>query len=152
MIFNNEPMRKALEQAFNAFSLGEVPVGAVIVERASKEIIALGYNIVEESNNATKHAELVAIERACNILRNKNLKPYDMYVTLEPCSMCAAAISYSRIGRLFYGAVDPKQGAVESNFRYFTQSACLHRPEIYSGILAEESSALLREFFQNLRI
>jgi cytosine deaminase len=94
---------------------------------------------------------MIAIEAACKLLKSKNLSNYDLYVTLEPCTMCAAAISYARIGRLFYGAYDTKQGAVENGVRFFTQESCMHRPEIYDNIMAEESSNVLKRFFETLR-
>lgn len=151
MTFDNEHMRQAIENALIAQSKEEVPVGAVVVMRESDEIISKGYNLVEEENNPTRHAEMVAIEKACRILKTKNLSNCDLYVTLEPCAMCAAATSFAKIGRLFYGASDKKQGAVENGARFFTQDTCLHRPEIYNGILAEESANLLRDFFGTLR-
>lgn len=151
MSFDNQYMRQALENALFAGAADEVPVGAIIVVRDSGEVIAKSYNKVEEENNPLRHAEMIAIEAACKRLKSKNLSSCDMYVTLEPCAMCAAAISYARIGRLFYGAADEKQGAVENGPRFFTQSTCLHRPEIYDGIMAEESANLMRNFFSNLR-
>ena len=144
-------MRTALENALYAQLDGEVPVGAVVVLRATSEIIATAYNKVEGGCNPTLHAEMLAIDAACKVLQHKNLSECDMYVTLEPCLMCAAAISYARIGRLFYGASDPKQGGVEHGPRFFTLDTCMHKPEIYDGIMAEESSQVLRAFFENLR-
>jgi cytosine deaminase len=151
MNFDNQHMRSALENALYAQVNKEVPVGAVIVMRDTDKIISTGYNRVETDANPTKHAEMIAIEAACKVLQSKNLSECDLYVTLEPCAMCAAAISYSRIGRLFYGASDPKQGAVESGGRFFTQDTCMHRPEIYDGIMSEEARSLMKVFFENLR-
>lgn len=151
MNFDKNNMKVALENALYAQVSGEVPVGAVIVERSSGQIISAGYNQVEVDNNPLKHAEIVAIDNACKILRSKNLSECDLYVTLEPCAMCSAAISYARIGRLFYGAADSKQGAVENGVRFFTQSTCMHRPEVYDGIMAVESRELIRAFFEHLR-
>lgn len=151
MNFNNQHMKQALENALFAGAAEEVPVGAVIVIRDSGEVLAAAYNKVEAENNPLRHAEIVAIEEACKKLKSKNLSNCDMYVTLEPCAMCAAAVSFARIGRLFYGASDEKQGAVENGPRFFTQSTCLHRPEIYDGIMAEESANLMKNFFGNLR-
>lgn len=144
-------MKRALEQAQIAFDKNEVPVGAVIIDRLHNKIIAGSYNKCEEANNALCHAEINAINEVCKSISSKNLSNYDIYVTLEPCAMCAAAIAHSRLKRLFYGASDPKHGAVESNLRYFNSKACFHRPEIYSGILAEDSSLLMREFFKKMR-
>jgi len=151
MNFNNQHMRVALENALYAQISGEIPVGAVITMRSTGQIIASGYNQVENCENPTMHAEMIVIEAACKVLQNKNLSECDIYVTLEPCAMCAAAISYSRIGRLFYGASDPKQGGVEHGPRFFTQETCMHKPEVYTGIMAEESSQILKAFFENLR-
>jgi len=151
MNFENKNMRHALENALHAKSSGEVPVGAVIVNRESGKTIATGHNLVEEFQNPLKHAEIVAIENACRLLKSKNLTNCDIYVTLEPCAMCAAAISFARIGRLFYGASDTKQGAVEHGPRFFTQGTCLHRPEIYNGIMADESADMMKTFFENIR-
>lgn len=149
--FDKQHMISALEHALYAHVSGEVPVGAVIVQRNSGQIISSGYNQVETDNNVLRHAEVIAIEMACKELKTKNLSECDLYVTLEPCTMCAAAISYSRIGRLFYGASDIKQGAVENGVRFFTQPTCFHRPEVYNGIMAEESGELIRTFFERLR-
>ncbi|AFC71715.1 cytosine deaminase [Rickettsia rhipicephali str. 3-7-female6-CWPP] len=149
--FNNFFMEQALKQAKIAFDKNEVPVGAVIVDRLNQKIIASTHNNTEAKNNALYHAEIIAINEACNLISSKNLNDYDVYVTLEPCAMCAAAIAHSRLKRLFYGASDFKHGAVESNLRYFNSSACFHRPEIYSGILAEDSGLLMKEFFKRIR-
>ncbi|MES2215007.1 MAG: nucleoside deaminase [Pseudomonadota bacterium] len=151
MTFDDECMRQALEQAMNAAAHNEVPVGAVIVNRLDREIIARAYNKVETENNAIAHAEILAINTACRMLNTKNLAECDLYVTLEPCAMCSAAISHSRIGRVFYGASDPKMGAVENGVRFFTNHTCHHRPEIYVGMMAEESEVLLKNFFKGLR-
>ncbi|MGI4753310.1 MAG: nucleoside deaminase [Janthinobacterium lividum] len=151
MNFDNFFMQEALKQAEIAFSKNEVPVGAVIVDRENQRIISKNYNNTEEKNNALYHAEIIAINEACRIISSKNLSDYDIYVTLEPCAMCAAAIAHSRLKRLFYGASDSKHGAVESNLRYFDSKACFHRPEIYSGIFAEDSALLMKEFFKKIR-
>ncbi len=151
MNFDNQHMRSALEQALYAQASGEIPVGAVIVMRATGQIVSSGYNLVETDENPTRHAEIIAIEAACRMLQNKNLNECDLYVTLEPCAMCAGAISHARVGRLFYGASDPKQGAVEHGPRFFTQETCMHRPEVYDGIMAEESGQIIRAFFEHLR-
>lgn len=151
MNFDNKHMRRALENALFAQAGGEVPIGAVIVKRDSDEVVTTGYNKVESDNNPLRHAEMVAIESACKLLKTKNLSDCDMYVTLEPCAMCAAAASFARLGRIFYGAADEKGGAIENGPRFFTQATCMHRPEVYEGIMAEESRNLIKNFFGNLR-
>ncbi len=147
----NQFMLIALEEAKKALIASEVPVGAVIVHRDDGKVIALSHNQVENLQNPTMHAEMLVINAACELLKVKNLSEYDLYVTLEPCAMCACAISHARIGRLFYGASEPKTGAVENGVRFFTSKNCHHRPEIYPGIMAEESKGLLQDFFKNLR-
>lgn len=144
-------MALALEEAKLARDNDEVPVGAVIVHRASGEVIAHAHNKVETSSNPTFHAEMIAISNACKIVGSKNLIDYDLYVTLEPCAMCACAISHARIGRLIYGASEPKTGAVENGVRFFTSNICHHRPEIYPGIMDDHSKELLQNFFKKLR-
>lgn len=151
MTFNNDFMRQALEQALYASAIYEVPVGAVIVNRATNDIIVRTHNMVEHDNNPLHHAEILAINQACKILHTKNLSDYDIYITLEPCTMCAAALAHAKIGRIFYGASDIKSGAIENGVRFFTNSTCHHHPDIYIGILAEESEGLLKEFFVKLR-
>lgn len=146
-----EFMALALEEAKLAALNDEVPVGAVIVHRASKKVITGAHNKVEAAQNPTFHAEMIAINEVCRMLKSKNLADYDLYVTLEPCTMCAAAISHARIGRLIYGIDEPKTGAVENGVRFFTAENCHHRPEIYPGIMAEESKELLKNFFKKLR-
>ncbi|MFY9589194.1 nucleoside deaminase [Rickettsia endosymbiont of Halotydeus destructor] len=144
-------MLQALEQASCAFEKNEIPVGAVIVNRLNQKIIAIAHNITEEQNNALFHAEIIAINKACRILSSKNLVDHDIYVTLEPCAMCASAIAHARLSRLFYGATDSKHGAVESNLRFFNNKACFYRPEIYGNILALESKILMTSFFKKIR-
>ena len=151
VIFTNQYMEEALQQAECAMYMNEVPVGAVIVNRFDNFIIAKAYNQVEMKKNATLHAEIVAISVAAQKVQAKNLNSCDIYITLEPCAMCAAALSYSRIGRIFYAASDPKQGAVEHGIRFFSQESCFYKPEVYNGILAVESSELLKKFFTSLR-
>ncbi|MCC8369360.1 MAG: nucleoside deaminase [Rickettsia endosymbiont of Oxypoda opaca] len=151
MRLNNFFMQEALKQARLAFGKNEIPVGAVIVDRVNQKIIAVAHNITEEKNNALFHAEIIAINKACRILGSKNLIGHDIYVTLEPCAMCAGAIAHSRLSRLFYGTNDPKQGAIESNLRFFNSKACFHRPEIYGDILALESKILMKSFFKKIR-
>jgi tRNA(Arg) A34 adenosine deaminase TadA len=149
--FNNHFMQLALSEAQLAFDQGEVPVGCVIVDPVRGAVIASAHNLCEQEKNANLHAEILAINEACKILDSKNLSDLDLYVTLEPCTMCASAIANSRIGRIYYGAADEKQGAVENGVRFFTSDSCFHRPEIYSGIKSQESEDLLKEFFKSIR-
>ena len=140
-----EPMRRALDLAHIAAEWGEVPVGAVIVKGGA--IIAEGHNRPRESHDPTAHAEIVAIRAAAAKLGNERLDGCDLYVTLEPCAMCAGAIAHARIARLYYGADDPKGGAIVHGPRTFTQPTIHHRPEVYDGIGEGEAAALLRDFF-----
>lgn len=138
-------MDVALKEARAAGARGEVPVGAVIV--GPEGVIAQAGNRTREMNDPTAHAEMLAIRAACAALGQERLTGYDLYVTLEPCPMCAAAISHARIARLYYGAADPKSGGVAQGPRVFSHPQCHHVPEIYDGIDAQTSEALLREFF-----
>ena len=143
-------MSKALVQARAAANRGEVPVGAVIVDGAGK-VIALAGNRTRELSDPTAHAEVLAIRAACSALGAERLTGCDLYVTLEPCPMCAAAISNARIGRLYYGASDPKSGGVEQGPRVFSHAQCHHAPEVYDGIDGVASQKLLRDFFKGRR-
>ncbi len=145
----SEFMDLAMDQARAAAGRGEVPVGALVVRDG--EVLAAEGNRTIERADPTAHAEILAIRAACYKLGNERLIGCDLYVTLEPCPMCAAAISFARIRRLYYGAHDPKSGAVESGVRLFADPTCHHAPETYCGLQAEESSALLREFFASRR-
>ena len=138
-------MELAFEEAYAAADAGEVPIGCVIV--CDGDLIAQAGNRTLAERDPTAHAEMVAIRRAAEALGSERLVDCDLYVTLEPCTMCAAAISFARIRRLYYGAADPKGGAVESGVRYFSAATCLHRPEVYGGLGETESAALLRQFF-----
>ena len=140
------PMELALEQAGRAEARGEVPVGAVLVD-ASGAVLAAAGNEVEARHDPTAHAELLVIRAAAAQRQAPRLEDCDLYVTLEPCAMCAAAISFARIRRLYYGAYDPKGGAVEHGPRFFTQPTCHHAPEIYGGIDEQRAAALLKDFF-----
>jgi tRNA(adenine34) deaminase len=142
-------MELALDQARAARAAGEVPVGCAIV-RDGKAIAAAGNRTVTE-HDPTAHAEIVAIRAAARALGSERLADCDLYVTLEPCAMCAAAISFARIRRLYFGAPDPKGGAVEHGVRFFQSRTCHHRPEVYGGINESEAAALLREFFEARR-
>jgi tRNA(adenine34) deaminase len=146
----NPFMQLALEQAQKAASVGEVPVGAVVVGPEGK-VIASAHNLVETNQDPTAHAELLVLRSACEILKSPRLIDCDLYVTLEPCAMCAQAIAFARIRRLYFGASDPKGGGVEHGARIFSQPTCHHRPEVYGGIGEAESAFLLKNFFQTLR-
>jgi tRNA(Arg) A34 adenosine deaminase TadA len=139
-------MLAALAEAEAAGRRGEVPVGAVIAG-ANGRLIARAGNRVRELADPTAHAELLAIRQACAMQASERLDGADLYVTLEPCAMCAAAISFARIRRLYFGASDPKGGGVEHGPRIFSQSTCHHAPEVYGGIEEIRSGALLRQFF-----
>lgn len=142
-------MQLAFAQAKNAETAGEVPIGAVIVKDGN--VIASAHNLTETSNDPTAHAELIAIRAACEQLKTPRLNDCDLYVTLEPCAMCAAAISFARIRRLYYGAPDPKGGGVVHGARFFSQATCHHKPEIYGDIAAQECGELLSAFFRARR-
>jgi tRNA(adenine34) deaminase len=144
-------MARALEFAREAAEAGEAPIGCVIVDGAG-DVIAEGANAPISLNDPTAHAEIVALRHAAHVLRNYRLKPgLTMYVTLEPCAMCAGAISHARIARLVYGAGDAKGGGVAHGARVFDQSTCHWKPAVTSGVLAEQSSALLKDFFKARR-
>jgi tRNA(adenine34) deaminase len=144
------PMQRALAEAEAAAARGEVPVGAVLLDAGGRFLAAAG-NRTEELNDPTAHAELLAIRAAATKLGAPRLVDCDLYVTLEPCPMCAQAISFARIRRLYYGAADAKSGGVEHGPRIFTTSSCHHVPEIYGGIGEREASELLRRFFRERR-
>ncbi|MFO1174143.1 MAG: nucleoside deaminase [Paracoccaceae bacterium] len=139
-------MDAALAEARAAGDRGEVPVGAVVTD-ASGKIVAAAGNRTRELADPTAHAELLAIRAACAVLGSERLDGCDLYVTLEPCPMCAAAISFARIRRLYYGAADPKSGGVAHGARVFSHPQCHHRPEIYDGIAGDAAAALLQAFF-----
>jgi tRNA(adenine34) deaminase len=140
-------MSLALAEAEAAAARGEVPVGAVIVDGASGAVLAACGNETEVRNDPTAHAEMLAIRAACAVRGSPRLENCDLYVTLEPCAMCAAALSFARIRRLYFAASDPKGGAVEHGPRFFAQPTCHHAPEIYSGIDEARAAALLKTFF-----
>jgi len=142
-------MQAALEQAREAAGVGEVPIGAVVVKQGA--IVAMAHNLTRRLPDPTAHAELLAIRRAAQTLGQERLDGCELWVTLEPCAMCAGAIAHARIARLYYGAPDPKGGAVEQGARVFEQPQCLHRPEVYGGIGEAESADLLRGFFRERR-
>jgi len=144
-------MRIALEAAQAAAARGETPVGAVVVDPATGEVVAIGANGPIGAHDPTAHAEVVAIREAARKLGNYRLTGLTLVVTLEPCAMCAGAISHARIGRLVFGAPDEKGGAVLHGPRFFEQPTCHWRPQVTGGVLAEESAALLRGFFRERR-
>ncbi len=143
-------MALALDEAERARDLGEVPIGAVVVN-AEGEVLARAGNRTIAMRDPTAHAELLAIRAACAKLGSERLTECDLYVTLEPCAMCAAAISFARIRRLYFGAADPKGGAVEHGPRFFAQATCHHAPEVIGGLSEAKAGALLKQFFASRR-
>ncbi|WP_294320420.1 nucleoside deaminase [uncultured Sphingomonas sp.] len=148
-MFDAAPIHHALAAARAAADSGEVPVGAVVMRHG--RVIATAANAPRTLADPTAHAEILAIRAAAQLLGRDRLEDCDLWVTLEPCAMCAGAIAHARIARLYYGASDPKGGAVEHGPRFFTQPTCHHRPDIYPGIGEAESAALLRDFFASRR-
>ena len=144
-------MAMALKEAEKAADRGEVPVGAVIVDAVSGEVLAWAGNCTEEKNDPTAHAEMLVIREAAAKLESPRLENCDLYVTLEPCPMCATAISFARLRRLYFGAYDAKGGGVDHGPRVFEQSTCHHRPEVVGGMEETSASALLKKFFKDLR-
>jgi tRNA(adenine34) deaminase len=145
----SEPMRRALDEARAAAAAGEVPVGAVVTRGG--EVIAAGRNRMRADNDPTAHAEMVAMRAAAAALGLPRLDGCDLWVTLEPCAMCAGAMALARISRLYFAAPDPKGGAVLHGPRLFAQPTCHHAPEVYSGMGEEEAGELLRDFFRERR-
>ncbi len=144
-----KPMQTALQAARGAAEAGEVPVGAVVMR--GDDVVAVAANATRSPPDPTGHAELRAIRMAAEALGDDRLTGCDLYVTLEPCAMCAGAIVHARIARLYYAASDPKGGAVEHGALVFEQAQCLHRPEVYSGMGEDEAAELLRAFFKERR-
>jgi tRNA(adenine34) deaminase len=142
-------MDQALAEARTAGAAGEVPVGCVIVRDGT--VIACAGNRTLIDRDPTAHAEILAVRQAAAALGSERLLDCDLYVTLEPCAMCAAAISFARIRRLYYGASDPKGGAVENGVRFFASPTCHHRPDVYGGIGEAEAGVLLKDFFRARR-
>ena len=140
-------MQAALEQAQMAEARGEVPIGAVIVHRDTGAIAATGGNATIEMSDPTAHAEIEVIRRLCANIGTQRIPDYDIYVTLEPCAMCAGAISFARIGHVYYGADDPKGGGVAHGGKFYEQPTCHHRPGVTGGILADECGTILKNFF-----
>jgi len=144
-----DAMALALAEAEAAAARGEVPVGAVVVRDGL--VLARAGNRTRELNDPSAHAEMLAIREACRALADERLTGCDLYVTLEPCPMCAAAISFARIRRLYFGAGDPKGGAVENGVRLYASPTCHHAPEVYGGIRESEAARLLKDFFRERR-
>lgn len=144
-------MERALALAAYAAEQDEVPIGAVIVDSASGEIISEAYNLSEHVLDASAHAEILAIRTACEKLKANRLREMDLYVTLEPCTMCAAAISLARIKNLYFGAIDFKGGAVVSGVKFYESPTCHHRPQVQGGILEKECGQILKDFFRKKR-
>ncbi|MDK1375813.1 MULTISPECIES: nucleoside deaminase [unclassified Sinorhizobium] len=142
-------MDAALEEARQAAARGEVPIGAVVV--LDGKIVATAGNRTRELNDVTAHAEIEAIRQAAASVGGERLTGADLYVTLEPCTMCAAAISFARIRRLYYGAEDPKGGAVDNGVRFYASPTCHHVPDVYSGLAEREAADILRDFFAGRR-
>jgi len=145
----SDPMSRAFFEARAALERGEVPVGAVIVRDG--EIVSQAGNQTLQDKDPTAHAEILAIQRACGAVESERLSGCDIYVTLEPCAMCAAAISFARLRRLYFAAPDPKGGGVDHGPRFFGQPTCHHAPEIYGGLRATEAAAMLTSFFMARR-
>lgn len=147
----NKYMALALDHARKAAAAGEVPVGAILVEAKSGNIVAAAGNLTEKNHDATAHAEMIVLREGGKIKGTPRLSDCDLYVTLEPCPMCAAAISLARVRRLYYGAYDPKSGGVEHGPRVLDNPSCHHKPEIYGGIEETACADLLKKFFQDKR-
>jgi tRNA(adenine34) deaminase len=139
----------ALDEARAAAALGEVPVGCVIVRDGA--IVARAGNRTLADRDPTAHAEIIAIRAAATSLGSERLDACDLYVTLEPCAMCAGAVAFARVRRVYYGAADPKGGAVDNGVKFFASPSCHHRPEVYGGLAEAEAGALLKEFFRERR-
>lgn len=150
-LFDNMHMSRALEAAKEAAKRGEVPVGAVIVHGPSNEVISVASNRVLELKDPTAHAELLAIREACASLKSERLIDCDLYVTLEPCPMCAQALSFARIRRLYYAAADEKGGGVDNGAIVFNAKSCHHKPDVYGDIMASDAAKLLKDFFRERR-
>lgn len=144
-------MDLAIIEAEKAAKRGEVPVGAVVVDYQSGEVLAQAGNRTEEDNDPTAHAEVLAIRAATQKTGSARLPYCDLYVTLEPCTMCAAVISFARIRRLYFGAYDPKGGGVDHGARFYNQATCHHKPDVYGGLREQACAGLLKSFFREKR-
>ena len=149
-MYENNYMELAIEYAKKAASLNEVPVGAVLVDEKSQKILSLRHNEIVNQNNPLKHAEILVIEESCKIKKSRYLNDTVIYVTLEPCAMCAAAISEARIKKIYFGSYDEKKGAIENGIRIFSSNNYF-KPEIYGGIKEKECSLILKNFFSSKR-
>jgi len=147
----NKYMIEAIAEAKTAAAIGEVPIGAVLVNAKTGEIVARAGNRTEQANDPTAHAEMLVLKEGGQRFNAPRLVDCDLYVTLEPCAMCAAAISFARIRRVYFGAYDPKGGAIDHGPRFYSQPTCHHAPETYGGIAEQECGAILREFFRDKR-
>jgi tRNA(adenine34) deaminase len=145
-----EPMARAFAEAQTALESGEVPVGCVVTDKWGKILSQAGNRTIMD-RDPTAHAEILAIRAAARVLNSERLTDCDLYVTLEPCAMCAAAISFARVRRVYFGAADPKMGAVEHGPRFFQQPTCHHRPDVYGGIGEGRAAEMLRRFFDAKR-
>ncbi len=148
---NNPYMLRCLELAQKAAAEDEVPIGAIVVNPQTGEIVSEAYNLSEHVLDATAHAEISAIRQACEKLGTNRLRGMDLYVTLEPCTMCAAAISFARIENLYFGAFDKKGGAVVSGVRFYEAATCHHKPHVIGGIMEDKCSEILKNFFKEKR-
>ncbi|WP_125707128.1 nucleoside deaminase [Companilactobacillus zhongbaensis] len=148
---NQSFMQMALDQAQLAQMHGEVPIGCIIVDNTTSEILSVGYNEREQTQNAIKHAEIIAIEEACAKVGSWRLEHSSLFVTLEPCPMCAGAIINSRIEEVVFGAFDPKAGSVGSINNLFEEKRYNHHPDFLGGVLADESASMLQNFFREIR-
>lgn len=144
-------MSEAIKQAILASDNNEVPVGAVLVDINTNEVVAMSGNTTIKNNDPTAHAEINVIRSRCNQLQTQRIPEHDLYVTLEPCPMCAAAISNARIRRVYFGAYDPKSGGVEHGAKIFMSDTCHHKPDVIGGILEEKCKELLKSFFKKKR-
>lgn len=146
-----EYMQKAFMQAQIAAKKDEVPVGAIIVDHKSGDIICRAHNLTEHGKDCTCHAEILAIQKACKKLKTNRLRGMDMYVTLEPCAMCAAAVSFARIENLYFGAYDKKNGAVVNGTKFYENEICHHKPTVIGGVYEEKCAEMLKKFFKSKR-
>lgn len=145
-------MNLALLEAQKAYAADETPVGAVLVDAQTGKVVSKAHNQTEHGQDVSAHAEILALRKGLKKLGQKRLWDCDLYVTLEPCAMCAAAVSFARIRRLVFGAPDPKGGAVYNNLRFFECSVCFHRPLVEEGILAKPCAQILKDFFKEKRL